>query len=395
MSVVLFAHGGSGNHGCEALVRGTIEILRKSGYSGKIKVATCSMREDIKYGIKDVTFSEYNIFNVKNPIRYIDKIWRSVFKSGKFRKAVTKPIEEFIDAGDICLSIGGDNYSYPGVIPFDIIRVHNSAIKKGCKTVLWGCSINRENLYGKILKDLKNYDVIVARESITYNDLIKAGIDKEKVFLFPDSAFTLSTDVTNLSVDFGKRKYVGINLSPVVMSSETGNSKVITNYKKLIEYIIEKTDYNIVLVPHVVWQNSDDRTALKYLYNKYQSSNRVFFAEDQSACGLKGVISQCDMFIGARTHSTIAAYSSKVPTLVIGYSVKAKGIAKDLFGTYDNYVLSNDRINKEDDLINAFVWLSNNKTKIKEHLDNIMPGYVNLAYKSASVIFDGIVDDYE
>ena len=33
------------------------------------------------------------------------------------------------------------------------------------------------------------------------------------------------------------------------------------------------------------------------------------------------------------------AYSSCVPTLVVGYSVKARGIARDIFGTEDRYVL--------------------------------------------------------
>ena len=56
------------------------------------------------------------------------------------------------------------------------------------------------------------------------------------------------------------------------------------------------------------------------------------------------------MFIGARTHSTIAAYSSGVPTLVVGYSVKAKGIAKDLFGTEENYVLPVQALKEENNL---------------------------------------------
>lgn len=56
------------------------------------------------------------------------------------------------------------------------------------------------------------------------------------------------------------------------------------------------------------------------------------------------------MFIGARTHATIAAYSSLVPTLVVGYSVKARGIARDLFGTEKNYVLPVQLLRKEEDL---------------------------------------------
>ena len=58
--------------------------------------------------------------------------------------------------------------------------------------------------------------------------------------------------------------------------------------------------------------------------------------------------------MGARTHSTIAAYSSGVPTLVIGYSVKSRGIATDLFGTTEGYVLPVQEIRDTDSLIKAY-----------------------------------------
>jgi polysaccharide pyruvyl transferase WcaK-like protein len=92
-------------------------------------------------------------------------------------------------------------------------------------------------------------------------------------------------------------------------------------------------------VPHVVWSNNDDRKPLSMLYEEFKDTKRVIFIEDAPAEVLKGYISKCSFFVGARTHSTIAAYSSGVPTLVIGYSVKSRGIATDLFGTYDRYVL--------------------------------------------------------
>lgn len=65
---------------------------------------------------------------------------------------------------------------------------------------------------------------------------------------------------------------------------------------------------------------------------------------------LKGIIAQCRFFIGARTHATIAAYSSGIPTLVVGYSVKARGIAKDLFGKEDGYVIPVQLLKHEDDI---------------------------------------------
>ena len=59
-------------------------------------------------------------------------------------------------------------------------------------------------------------------------------------------------------------------------------------------------------------------------------------------------------------------YSTYVPTLVLGYSTKSKGIAKDLFGRYEDYVIDSHKIINEDDLIKGFIWLNDNKEDIKK-----------------------------
>lgn len=76
--------------------------------------------------------------------------------------------------------------------------------------------------------------------------------------------------------------------------------------------------------------------------------------EDCNCMQLKGYISRCRFFIGARTHATIAAYSTFVPTLVLGYSIKSRGIATDLFGSDENYVISIQDLLNEEDLYQAF-----------------------------------------
>jgi colanic acid/amylovoran biosynthesis protein len=68
-----------------------------------------------------------------------------------------------------------------------------------------------------------------------------------------------------------------------------------------------------------------------------------------------------EMFVGARTHATIAAYSSCVPTLVVGYSVKARGIARDIFGSEENMVIPVQSLEHEDDLVNAFKYIQETK----------------------------------
>ena len=51
-------------------------------------------------------------------------------------------------------------------------------------------------------------------------------------------------------------------------------------------------------------------------------------------------------FTGARTHATIAALSSCIPTLSFAYSIKAKGINRDIFG-HEGYCLGPDQITPE------------------------------------------------
>lgn len=90
---------------------------------------------------------------------------------------------------------------------------------------------------------------------------------------------------------------------------------------------------------------------------------------------IKGVIARCRFLVCARTHASIAAYSSCVPTLVVGYSVKARGIAQDLFQTDQNYVIPVQSFKEKTDLSNAFIWLLSHEDKIRSHLTNIMPNY--------------------
>ena len=101
--------------------------------------------------------------------------------------------------------------------------------------------------------------------------------------------------------------------------------------------------------------------------------NRVVTIEDMSVGKLKFIISKCRFFIGARTHAIIAAYSSRVPAVALGYSVKAKGIACDLFGTDKGYVIDARALENKEELKNAFVTLTENEEKIRDMLNDKIP----------------------
>ncbi len=389
--IILYMHAGSGNHGCEAIADTTVRLiddLRKKDDSGRrlpVIIGSNSVKEDRRYRLGDLEKQGLCTISEDRHIdrNFIDHVlyygyrkitgdresflryrYKDIFKTyeRECRKMNISPYAASAEGlKPLAVSIGGDNYCYPEMVS-DLILAHNVFRKKGFETVLWGCSIEPSSLKDEVLlHDLKSYSMIYARESITYNALLEAGIDREKLILRKDPAFELICDDTAVPEDIRKGEYIGINLSPMVLDRAGDKEAVKDSYRKFIKYILKNTSSNILLVPHVVWANNDDRKPLSELYEEFKDTGRLLLVPDVPAEVLKGYISRCSFFVGARTHSTIAAYSSHVPTLVIGYSVKSRGIATDLFGTDKGYVLPVRDIKDSDQLIKLYEWIMENK----------------------------------
>ncbi|MDE7430381.1 MAG: polysaccharide pyruvyl transferase family protein, partial [Lachnospiraceae bacterium] len=203
---------------------------------------------------------------------------------------------------------------------------------------------------------------------------------------FPDTAFTLVRKLLPLPEEFDRNDTVGINVSPMIQDNESKAGITMENYRMLIQYIIDNTDMQIALIPHVVWERNDDRKPIRELYDAFQSTGRVMEIPDGTCEELKGFIGRCRLFVGARTHATIAAYSSCVPTLVVGYSVKARGIAKDLFGEEEHYVIPVQSLQNKEDLTKGFKWLLDHEMKIRSRLKEIMPSYKERALQTGKEV---------
>jgi len=370
--IFLYNHGGSENHGCEALVRTVCELFKEED----IILYSEMPQQDLHYGIQqfaDVK-SAKNAYSKLSP-SFIKAYYSLKKKNDYFSIDILpyrKTIKEF-RTGDIEISVGGDIYCYDDYPKY--IQLHQMICQRGCKTILLGCSLN-EKLFNdpKFVEDMKSYDYISARESLTYELLKKAGL--KSIGLSPDSAFTLPKEEVQLPSNFIENNTVGINVSPLVMEREQEDNVLLDNYRNLIAYILNKTDYAVALIPHVIWSGNDDRSILNKLYDEFKKSERIAVIQDCNCMQLKGYIAKCRFFVGARTHATIAAYSTEVPTLVVGYSIKSRGIAKDIFGSEENYVIPIEQIKEENKLTQAFIWLQENENHIKEHLKKRMPQYI-------------------
>ncbi len=395
-------HAGSGNHGCEAIVNSLCHMLKE-----KPLVITNSEKEDRKYSLCPPSgealceLAEERQFSNHKTAHVLYYIWRKITKDAesfiryRYQAVFDKPLKK--KGGrwiyPLAISIGGDNYCYDTMIN-DLMLANKAFHDRGAKTVLLGCSIEPSlleckegkgdaggRLTERLIEDINRYDLIIARESITYEALRKVVPD-EKLRLIPDPAFTLRSKELPLPDGFAEGNTIGINISPMIQESEPEAGITMSNYKALLEYIMRETDMQIALIPHVVWDRNDDRKPLEELYRSFGDTGRVVMIEDASCEELKGYIARCRMFIGARTHATIAAYSSMVPTLVVGYSVKAKGIARDLFGSYENYVIPVQCLRTKEDLIGAFEWLRDYEQEIRKDLHNRMPAYMEKAMQS-------------
>lgn len=380
--IVLYMHAGSGNHGCEAIVNSLCKMLPKPAI-----LVTNRAAEDERYslnalcsGIVQERSIEKNFF-----VHTWYYLWRKLFRDPesfmRYRyRAVTGKHARLLN-----ISIGGDNYCYDNMLD-RLILANRMFHKQGGRTMLFGCSIEPELLQRPdIAADMRLYDAIVARESITYEALCNV-CEKDRIFLCPDPAFLMEKEELPLPQGWEEGRMLGLNISPMIVENESKKGITMENYKALIDHILETTDLNIALIPHVVWENNDDRKPISELYNAFADTGRVIRLEDASAPQLKGYISRCRMFIGARTHATIAAYSSCVPTLVVGYSVKAQGIAKDLFGTAQNYVLPVQKLSQKEDLIGAFEWLKGQENAMRVCLEAVMPEYKKRAAQAEVVI---------
>lgn len=366
--IVLYYHAGAANHGCEAIVRATKKIINR-----EISLFSSFPDEDVYYHLDEIVdLHEDTELPVKrNSIKYLFAAMEHHIKHDDIRFVAMqhKNFFDFIEKGDICLSIGGDNYCYKGK---EILGYYNRKLhQKGAKTVLWGCSFEPGDMTPEVAKDIALYDLIVAREKISYEVLKQ---ENPNTILLPDPAFQLDSEELPLPKGFLVGHTIGINLSPLVSNYGNG-SLIVENYRELIKYILEETKDNIALIPHVVKKGNDDRTVLGQLFEEFARSGRVFLIEDCNCMQLKGYISRCRMFIGARTHATIAAYSTCVPTLVAGYSVKAVGIAREIFGTEEHYVLPVQSFSSKYDLRSGFEWMLYNESQIKKHLNSFIPAY--------------------
>lgn len=380
------------NRGSEALVRGTINIVKKYIPDSQIVLSSGEESFGAHLNIDGVDRyvrrqSYYGGFSFN---RLISNILSKIFRNQKAANRIKYKnlLDECKDA-DLVIVSGGDNYDKSYGM-YELMHSVNQAIRdtSRAKMVMYDCSLAESEITEAVKQDFALFDAVTARENDTY-EAFKKHLPDIPVYYFSDPAFVMEGMKTNLPECFSAEKVVGVNLSTMAVEAQYGSDKstVLQAYVQMLNWILENTENNILLIPHVM--RGLDLKVLRELYSQFSENGRVYLLDNENlnARELKYIISQCEIYVGARTHSTIAAYSSCVPTLVLGYSVKSIGIARDLFGQYEGYVVPVNTISEtnQDILKNAFANIYYHAADIKSDLNNTMESYMEKAWQAGKL----------
>ena len=386
--ILLYGIGTFKNRGVEAIINSTLSMIDSKKYN--VTLATYDFDYN-KEKYKDIAKVKhyYKSEELTEEEQKKEQEYKNLpFDYHNFEKLYQKDVIKAIDDSDICISVGGDNYCYPYCNW--LYTLDEYAHQKRKRTILWGASLFDEITDDDLINDLDNFDILVIRESLSYN-AVKKYIPENKLIYAPDPAFSMLPQKVNLNAWYRGRKIVAINVSPLTVQNEEQKQAIYD----LIEYLLKETKYSVLLLPHVTTEDCNDLDILQKLKDKYEQEDRVYLELENYNCQqLKYIISKCKLLVAARTHASIAAYSTGVPTLVIGYSVKSRGLAKDLFGNFKNYVISKDELNSQN-LINSFRYIDENQEKIRKTLNEKIPKIKETSLNLFNLVLDKIKEQEE
>ncbi len=329
---ILGCSNNSINMGCVALHHSLLLLLEK---------ISVEIDEDFHYYIFDVNYLDSESLSVSHELRIpldllhyysmpCEVVADSVkdhlrrckhYFSNRKMYSIISECDLVIDLtqGDSFSDIYGEERFFQWTIVKDKIERMGVPLVLGPQT--YGPFIG-ENVRRYAKRVIENAALVISRD-VSSAAHVKEFCSKE-ISIGTDLAFGLPY-VKNEITSRGKVK-IGINPSGLLSSIKNDNSamdhsKLTVDYdfyiRELIRLLLNKGDYEVHLVPHVGNEAIDCFGGIEGV---------CYHEAFTSPIDAKNVISSMDIFVGARMHSTIAAFSSGVSTIPTAYSMKFSGV---------------------------------------------------------------------
>ena len=381
MKIVIVGVTGFRNRGVEALVQPIVYFLQQTSSAIHIEIATYSPEYDsLRTSNKRVSFVQDHYVasgrwaqppaqNNSTAAKVFRRLKRIAGRFGVGDRASTCPIMPF-ESADLLIITGGDLFG--GDYGIDSFRHYVEPLEwaksRGIPSVLLAHSIGRFKTDEQIrlwayAESLATH--ITLREQLSYDYLVnELGRDPARYVVTADVAFLLEPDHSYLPqlAELFTKPVVAVTISANIANWTSASDQEHENaWLEVLKQILDVWGANIVMIPHVqeIW--GDDRNIATRILRELNFDPRVRMISDGlSAAEYKGIISKCDLVIAERMHASIAGLSTGVPTVSIGYSIKARGIT--------SLVLEGSDIDSESLAIplNDFVKLEYSLVKLSE-----------------------------
>ena len=321
MKYLLIGINGVYNYGCEAIVRGSVNILRAFDPQAEITYATLSPDYDRKMladcGLEIIPrrfISRFSFPRLARRLAACLGIEIPVMFDLK-ETATEKKYDYVLSIGGDIYTLSPDNKEYPSAL----MLFGDYCEKNGRHYILWGASVGpfsaNPGVEKKVKEHLLRISGITSREKKSTEYLKSIGLG-------------------------GRLLECALNLSPLSLCyTGQGRKNGIAEHRVLVGKLLEMFPCEIILVPHVCPPDEgidDDYSYLNELYRSLPETLRSrvrLLPRGLGFIATKTELIKCDLCIAARMHCAINAMTAYVPTVLLSYSSKASGMAEYVYGS--------------------------------------------------------------
>jgi len=288
---------------------------------------------------------------------------------------------------DVLISGGGsllqDTTSKRSIHYYLAIIIFGLIFNKPVMLYSHGIGPVNKNINRKIMKwILSRVDAITVREKNSKVDLVKMGINENKIHVTADPVVDMEKIELNTGRAILERAFehpmddkpiVGVSMRTKDFQTESDRQKL----KKLIQSLTES--YNVVMIPFHLKEDLD--------ICKWAKSDTVAVIEKEHTAGeIMSVVENLEALVGVRLHSLIFSAVAEVPLIGISYDPKIdyflETLGLEAVGTIKDFEPIKIK-NALDDL------LANKESAVKHLQDHVQD--LRMKFKTNEVILENLL----
>lgn len=377
----------NGNKGCVALSISAIflidRILKSKKIDYELYLPDSGFRDSKKHncciGEKIIEFYDCDYPRGINAKDSAKKIVKSLLDAKVSSKQIFKTADFIFDIGQ------GDSFAdIYGEKRFQIIdRIHviaRSLKKPYCLLPQTIGPFKNSQIRNKALLSIVRSELCMARDKQSLEFVQENVPQKSDIKEYIDVAFFLPYEKINLGED---NIHVGLNISGLLWNggyTKDNQFGLKADYRSVIraviDYFLSIPQVKMHLISHVATgeRNVENDYEICYeLWREYNNPNLVIAPFAFGPIEAKSYIAGLDFFMGARMHSTIAAFSSGVPVIPMAYSRKFNGLFADTLA-YPHMV--DMKIQDDSEILSTIKESFENRMALKSEISDRMKGIV-------------------